>query len=189
MEVATTRGRPRSADVDVRILAAAIRQLRERGYAELSVEQVAAEAEVGKASVYRRYRNKADLATAALASAAGRALAEPLPADTRDALVEYLVRIERTMAKVGLGVLAALLEERDPELLALHRERVINMGRRGGEAILERARARGELRDDIDAAAVMQMLVGSLLTRKIAGPTASDWPAGAVDMLLRGLAR
>ena len=186
---AALRGRPRSAEVDARILAAAVRQLRERGYSDLSVEQVAADAEVGKSTVYRRYRNKADLATAALASVSARELSRPLPEDTRAALVEHLKRVERAMAKVGLGVMAAMLDERDPELLALHRERTISLGRARSRAILRRAQERGEIRDDIDPEIVMEMLVGSLLARRITGNRARGWPGTAVDALLRGLAR
>ncbi|TMM14432.1 MAG: helix-turn-helix transcriptional regulator [Actinobacteria bacterium] len=62
------RGRPRDEHTDDAILAATLRLLRGRGYRLLSVEGVAAEARVAKTTIYRRYRNKADLATAALAT-------------------------------------------------------------------------------------------------------------------------
>ena len=189
MEAGTARGRPRSAEADERILGAALSQLRERGYGELSMERVAADAGVGKATVYRRYRNKADLATAALASVSGPRLARPLPDDTREALVEHLARFEQSLALVGMGVIAAMLEERDPELLELHRRRTIDRGRARSRAILERARERGELRPDFDPDTVMEMLIGSLMARRLTGNPAAGWPEGAVDTLLAGLAR
>ena len=189
MEAGTTRGRPRSPEADERILGAALRQLRERGYGELSMERVAADAGVGKATVYRRYRNKADLATAALASVSGPWLARPLPDETRAALIEHLTRFEESLTLVGMGVIAAMLEERDPELLELHRRRSIERGRARSRAILERARARGELRPGIDPDTVMEMLIGSLFARRLTGNTDDGWPASAVDALLGGLAR
>src|SRR5881398_2215294 len=96
-----TRGRPRSTEADERILAVALEHLRDRGYRELSIEQVACAAGVGKATVYRRYRNKADLASAALAVVSAAHFADPLPEDTREALVEHLHRFESGIATVG----------------------------------------------------------------------------------------
>src|SRR5215216_6900338 len=61
-------GRPRSADVDRRILRAAMRVMAREGYAGMSIEEVAAEAGVSRPTIYLRYPGKAELATAALAS-------------------------------------------------------------------------------------------------------------------------
>ena len=183
------RGRPRSAQADERILAAALDQLRERGYRELSMEHVACAAGVGKATVYRRYRNKADLASAALAVVSAARFADPLPDATRDALVEHLRRFESGIATVGLGTLGSLLDERDPEVLELHRERTIRRGQARGRAILERARERGEIRADADLDIAMEMLFGAYFARRMNGRDAPDWATSAVDTLLRGLAR
>jgi AcrR family transcriptional regulator len=189
VESVAARGRPRSAEADERILAAAVRQLRERGYSELSLEQVAVEAGVGKATLYRRYRNKADLATTALASVSAAELAKPLPEDTRAALVTQLKRIESAMSSVGFGVIATMLDERDPELLALHRERTIRRGRERNRWILQRAQERGEIRGDADLETAIEMLVGSMFARRLSGNKKGRWPEAAVDALLQGLAR
>jgi AcrR family transcriptional regulator len=165
-----------------------VRRLRERGYGALSIEQVAADAGVAKATIYRRYRNKADLTTAALASVSAKRMAAPFPDDTREALVDHLERIEAGMTEVGFGVIGAMIEERDQELLELHRERAIRPGRERGTAILRRAQERGELRPDADPDTVMEMLVGSLFARRMAGSRAPGWPEVAVDALLKGLA-
>ena len=188
-EVAPARGRPRSAEADARILSAALRHLRERGYRELSMEQVAADAGVSKATVYRRYRNKADLATAALATVSHAKYSGPIPDDTREALVEHLQRFETGIATVGLGAIASLLEERDPELLALHRERTISRGRERSRVIIRRAQERGEIRADADPEVAMEMLIGSLFARRLSGNEQPGWAESAVDTLLRGLAR
>ena len=55
------RGRPRDPDVDEAILQATVRTLRERGWGATTVEDVASEAGVSKASIYRRYRSKVAL--------------------------------------------------------------------------------------------------------------------------------
>src|SRR5262245_41964594 len=75
-----TPGRPRSADADDAILAAALAELGERGYARMSMDAVAARAGVSKPTVYLRHPTKAELATAAIASM--RAQPRPAPPTT-----------------------------------------------------------------------------------------------------------
>jgi AcrR family transcriptional regulator len=184
-----TRGRPRSAAADERILEVALEHLRERGYRDLSMEQVACDAGVAKTTVYRRYRNKADLASAALALVSSAAFSDPLPDGTREALVEHLHRFERGIATVGLGALGSLLDERDSEALELHRERTIRRGQARSRAVLQRAQERGEIRADADLEIAIEMLFGSYFARRLAGREAPGWAEAAVDALLRGLAR
>src|ERR1700691_1881023 len=56
------RGRPRSEAADRAILRAATELLAERGLAGMSMEEVAARAGVGKATIYRRWRSRGALA-------------------------------------------------------------------------------------------------------------------------------
>src|SRR5215207_8728253 len=67
-ETARPRGRPREARIDHAIHAAAIELMAERGTHDLRVDAVADCAGVGKAAIYRRYRSKDDLVTAAVAA-------------------------------------------------------------------------------------------------------------------------
>src|SRR5258705_13485504 len=59
---ASARGRPRSEAADRAILRAATDLLAERGLAGMSMEEVAARAGGGKATVYRRWRSRGGLA-------------------------------------------------------------------------------------------------------------------------------
>src|SRR5437868_5357922 len=59
-------GRPRSPEADHAILDATIALLAEGGYDALTMERVAARAGVGKATVYRRWGSKVELAVDAL---------------------------------------------------------------------------------------------------------------------------
>src|SRR5438094_4976193 len=54
-------GRPRDPSRDGVIRAAILRLLADSGYAALTMDAVAAEAGVGKATIYRRWRTKTDL--------------------------------------------------------------------------------------------------------------------------------
>ena len=188
MGTTAVRGRPRSAEVDERILHAALDHLRDSGYRDLSIEQVAADAGVSKATVYRRYRDRADLASAALAVVSAAKLGPDLPGGTREALVELLGRLESGVARVGLGVLASFLDERDPTVLELHRERTIARGLGRARWVLERGRERGEIRADADLGAALHMLFGALFARRLSGDRSPRWRERVVDELLRGLA-
>ncbi len=65
-EVRRKRGRPRDPEADARILAAASSLILLRGYESMTVDEVASSAGVGKATVYRRWSRKEDLAVAAM---------------------------------------------------------------------------------------------------------------------------
>lgn len=63
----STRGRPRRAGADEEILAVALELLREKGYRDLNVDEVAERAAVAKTTVYRRWPTKGALVAAAIA--------------------------------------------------------------------------------------------------------------------------
>lgn len=178
-------GRPRNPAADAAIMTAALALLRERGYAALTLDDVAHRAGIGKSSLYRRFRDRADLATAAIASAQ-RELPPPA-GDLRADLIAYLRAVERDLGQVGLGVIASLLGH-DPQTLAMHRARVIEPRARHSRQLLRDAQQRGEIRPDADLDAAMELLIGSLFTRALAGdPSPHPWPERAVDTVLTGL--
>jgi AcrR family transcriptional regulator len=184
--VTTARGRPRSAAADQAILDAALELLREEGYGGMSMEAVAEAAGVGKTTVYRRYRDKADLVTAAIA---GMKHADVLPdsGDTRADLLELLKGIARGKERVQnmrlLGVLWTE-EQRNPELLRLFRERVIAPRRQRLIDVLRRGQERGELRADLDLGLVTEMMVGAHFARQFNGNAfPRDWAERVVDVI------
>src|SRR5436190_19214651 len=84
------RGRPRDRGVDEAILAAAVDLLAEIGFARLTMEQVAARAGVGKASLYLRWPNKVALVAEAIQH---RSAVEPEVPETgslRDDMLAFL---------------------------------------------------------------------------------------------------
>jgi len=183
-------GRPRSADVDEAILAAAVAELGERGYARMSMDAVAARAGVSKPTVYLRHPTKADLATAAIASL--RAQPRPAPTDDlRGDLIKHLrllrAGLERPNGMTMLGTVLAE-EHETPELLALFRERLVAPRRRELHAVLDAARNRGELRPDADLDAAVTALVGAFFARYLAGDSLGGrFVTRVVDTVLDGL--
>ena len=188
---ATARGpgRPRDERASSAITDAALRQLSELGYAKVSMDSVAGEAGVARATIYRRYRDKADLITAAIAANSATHLASGPCADPRSGLVDYLVEFDQRFAEGCLEVLGTLIGSReDPGALALHRRRVVEPRTTYVRSLLEQARDSGQLRGDADLDLALEMLVGSVFSRRVAGRASTPgWAERAVDTVWRGM--
>jgi len=192
-EVRRRRGRPRDPETDRRILAAAADLLLHRGFDRMTVDDVAARAGVGKATVYRRWASKEDLAVAAME----KLFSVELPQIDSGSIVEDLTHSYRaTLAFVnspeGSAFLRMSVAEaiRDERIAALYRA---SSERTEAEAtrMYERAVDRGEVRPDLDIPAAVHTLIGILVYRTISGralPTMADLD-GLVELTLRGVHR
>ncbi|MCC6831927.1 MAG: TetR/AcrR family transcriptional regulator [Thermoleophilia bacterium] len=183
-------GRPRVAAHDGAILDAALRLLATAGYGGMTIDAVAAEAGVSKATVYLRWPTKADLATAALAhvrETGGTRVTGDLRRDLAAILGAMRRNIRRLSATGIIGM--CLAEERAaPELLALFRERSIAPRRAELRALLDAARDRGELRDGADLDTAVDLLMGAHHARYMAGgPFPRGWEERVVSGVLDGL--
>ncbi len=181
-------GRPRDEGASRAILAAALRQVDALGYGRMSVESVAAEAGVSRASVYRRFRDKADLVTAAIARTQESPGVEDVD-DPRAALTAFLEQFDARFAESCLEVLGSLAGERGGGgALARHRQRVIEPRMGYARALLELARGRGELAPDADLEVALHMLAGSVLSHRVCGATPGPgWARRAVDTVWAGV--
>ena len=188
-----SRGRPRDPSNDERILTAAATLLRQKGFQQMTVDEVAAEANVGKASIYRRWPSKEDLAVAAM----HRLYAIEVPeVDTGSLHGDVSESFRLVLAWIGSPEGAAYhkmsIKEsmRDDRIAALYRvatERAEDSARH----MYVRAAERGELRDDVDLNYPVQWLGGLLAARAITGrsyPTEDDIPQ-LVEFTLRGILR
>jgi AcrR family transcriptional regulator len=188
---AVARGRPRSARADRSILDAALELLAERGYAGMSVEAVATRARVSKPTIYLRYPSKAELAGAALASAAERGAPER-SGDSRADLIATLRHFRQSLeGSFGSAMFANVLaaEPEAPELVERFRERLVLPAGRALREVLDAARANGEIQEGADVDAGIHMLTGSYWGHFLTGePLSLAWPATHVDIVLAGLA-
>ncbi|WP_338892014.1 TetR/AcrR family transcriptional regulator [Rhodococcus sovatensis] len=107
---------------DHRISAAALQLLRSGGPRSATIEGVAALSGVAKTTIYRRYRNRREMLTAALApiSDPPRVDMEMDPRDQLRSFVHYAAGAVH--AGIGFGGLAALLVDDDPEFCELFRD-------------------------------------------------------------------
>jgi AcrR family transcriptional regulator len=163
------RGRPRDPETDDRITTAAAELLLQRGFDRTTVDDVAARAGVGKATVYRRWPSKEDLAVAAMETLYSAEMPELDTGSIRgDLAASYRAVLTFVNTPDGAAFLRTSIAEsvRDDRIAALHRsstERREDQHRK----TFERAIARGEVRPDIDVDAAVQWLGGLLAIRAI----------------------
>ncbi len=181
-------GRPRDERASSAITEAALRQLAEWGYGRVTMESVATEAGVARATIYRRFRDKADLVTTAIAGNNTAHLEGPSD-DPRADLISYLQEFDERFAESCLEVVGTLIAAReDPTALALHRQRVVEPRSRYVRSLLARAVEMGQLRADADLDLAFQMLTGSVFTRRVTGqPSTPGWAERAVETVWTGM--
>jgi AcrR family transcriptional regulator len=180
-------GRPRDERATQAITEAALRQLAALGYARVSMESIASEAGVARATVYRRFKDKADLITAAIAGNPGGRFPDQPTEDPRADLIEYLEAFDERFGESCVEVIGTLLGSREEgDALALHRQRVVEPRTAYVRSLLVRAQELGELPADTDVDLAVEMLTGSVLSRRFSGtPSPPDWAPRAVAMIWR----
>ena len=181
MEIAAARpvGRPRNPELDQAILAAAEQQLREAGYAGMSLESVAAAAGTTVPAVRRRFSGKASVVVAVIDSLRIEAMpvGSGLPRSRALAVLRnFRANLLRANSMAVVGTLLAE-ERRHPELLAAFRGRLVEPRRTALRQILAEGISRGELPDSADPDLLASMLIGSFYARYIAtSDIPDDWP-------------
>ncbi|MDH3463360.1 MAG: TetR/AcrR family transcriptional regulator, partial [Acidimicrobiia bacterium] len=179
-------GRPRDAAVGERVLDAALEVLKDEGFAGLTIEAIADRAGVSKATMYRRWDSKETL----LVDAVARAVEAVEIEDTGD------IRHDLTAAVRGMcsfvsdtragEVFPWLVGEiaNGSEIGTRYAAAVIVPRRRMLGELLRAAIERGDLREDIDVATAVDMVMGPVIMRRIAGlleGSGESWAETVVD--------
>jgi len=159
--------RPRvEGDREQQILDATLEVLAEVGYDRLTMDAVAAKAKASKATLYRRWTNKVSLVIDAL-----HHRKEPTEApDTgslRGDLVESVCGMGGLVDHDSVATFASVLTAiaRDADFAQAFRTHVAGPKIAISRQIWERARERGELRDDLDLSLLEPALAGIVLHR------------------------
>ena len=184
-------GRPRDRHIDVAVLDAALAVLADAGYNRLTLEQVARRAGTTKPAIYRRWPNRQRLVLAAL----GQRLGEARAPDTGctlcdlDECLKVFVAAFRRMPPDVLGPLFADCAG-DRELRAAFMGTLFDPPRATVRTTLQRASARGDLREDADVDLILDLIGAWVHYRALFGhaPTSNREIERAVEALLRGIA-
>jgi AcrR family transcriptional regulator len=185
-------GRPPSQAARLAILEAAHRILMDEGLGRLTIERVAAEAGVGKPTIYRTWANAQELAMAAFMARPEAEFAAPRARSARAAWVAHVSAVIRTLATNRGRQITLTMASADPdsELAKAFRNQVILKSRDVGRGLIELAQRSGEMRAHTDVETVLDMVYGPLFFRLLAGhqPLSVAFAARLVDTVFDGVA-
>jgi AcrR family transcriptional regulator len=166
-------GRPRSERARQAILSSTLHFLekKEKGFADLTIERVAAEASVGKATVYRWWPTKAALVADAFASSVTQKLRFPDTGSVCNDMSQQMHQLVKILRSRRGHILAAILGagQTDSTLIGAFRERFLKPRRAEAYATLRRGIVRGELPTDLDLDLVLDALYGPIYMRFLIG--------------------
>jgi AcrR family transcriptional regulator len=190
-------GRPRSAQANQAILSATLEELTEVGYEALSIEAVAARAGVGKTTIYRRWPSKDELVIAATDT-----IRVQVPVPNTGNLRDDLLTLARGALEVGIAypriqqLFTRTLSEvkSKPEVFQVLVDRLIRPRIQGFIELVERAKARGEVRQDLETHLVLSIIMGPVVYEWVLGAIVNGFVATPdladqmVDAILHGIA-
>ena len=162
-------------ETDDSITETALELLRTGGPRTVTMEAVASRSGVAKTTIYRRYRDRRAMLSAALSRVSSPA---PLPPETDPPdqlrwLIKQAVKIVEY--GIGFGGFAALLTDDDPEFSAVFR-RILGAQRAELESVIDAGKAAGSIRDDVDGATLIDAIVGALIAERArTGKVAQGW--------------
>ncbi|MDO9497193.1 MAG: TetR/AcrR family transcriptional regulator [Nocardioides sp.] len=166
-QASATSHRPRiEGDRELEILDATLDALAELGYDRLTMDAVATRARASKATLYRRWNDKASLVIDALLSQKGP-VTEPDTGTLRGDLLESFCGMGGLTDTHQIALFASVLTAitRDEEFAEAFRRDFIAPKAAIGRRIFERAEARGELGPDVDLDLFAPAVPGIVLHR------------------------
>lgn len=187
-----TIGRPRSEKTRKAILKAAFRLLKERGFDDVANQQIAKEAGVSTATLYRWWRNKQEI----LLDAYLETTRELLPYGKRGSplarLRNYTIRIaEFLKSENGRVFLRLMLAIQDNSALRkAFYENVFLPRRAEGRKVVQEAITAGELPAIVDPDLIINLLIGPQILPALLGQAPNAKSAEAIfDFVLKATLR
>lgn len=185
-----TVGRPRSPQAEQAILQATVELLGEVGFETMNMDAIASRAGVGKTTIYRRYANKEEL----VADAIERIREEITIPNTGhlehdiDLLIENAA--QSTLSPLGRQTIALIISSAasNPKFAEIYWEKYLQPRREAFRTVLERAKQRQEIPQDLDPLLVFDTMSGIMLYALLFPPQSEAWASyvrRAVQLLLQ----
>ena len=185
-------GRPRSEESRTAVLRATSELLREVGLRAMTTEEIASRSGASKATIYKWWPNKYAVAFDAFLSEMMAESRDPDTGSARDDLTAVVRGLLHFYAGPSGRVYAQLVGEAqaDPLIQQELRTNLVDSRRELFATIWARGVARGELRDDIEKDAAIDLMIGPALYRLMIGhaPLTDAAADDLVDAAIRGLA-
>ena len=185
-------GRPRSEKAHKAILAAVMELLVDQGLHAMNMDEVARRAGVSKATIYRWWPSKEQLALDALAT---EWASMPPGGDTGNLRADLLTRLlpwlrqlnRKPYARVVAGLVAEA--QTSPEFAELYRKHFVQARRDATRELLVLARDRGEIAADIDFEVILDLLYGPIYHRLLHGhaPLTEQFAQQVIDYVIAAI--
>jgi len=174
------------------ILDATLQLLAEGDVGSLTVEAVAARSGVAKTTIYRRWRDKWELALDAVMIDELPRFDEPVDVgNTRTELLTFVNSVVKMLTATPYGpAMQGLVSQiaTDPELARVYRDQVVQPRLTQLAPVITRGIARGDLRPGTDVRLIHELLVGPIFYRLLLSGAPLDRGLGPrlVDAILAG---
>ncbi len=193
MDSKSQPNRRRSRRAHEAILAATTSLLEAKGYNGLSIEAVAAQAEVGKQTIYRWWPSKAALVMEAYSAMVASEITIPDSGRLEEDLYRLFEQIFSRLSSSGFGkAIAGLLTEAqtDPVLAAEFLDGFVDRRRNVVHQLLKKGLERGEVAPEADLGIAVDSLFGSMWYRLLIGhaPLDKQFAKSLAKQLLVGIA-
>jgi len=148
-------------------LSAVLALLDKEGYQGITIEGVAREAGVGKQTIYRWWRCRAELVLEAYANHAASKVPVPDKGTLQADLENFLCTAFRRLTNVSGAIMRGLMADAvlDPDFGAILRNVFLMRRRQAIKEILEKGVTRGELKPDVDLELLIDLLFGPMWYR------------------------
>ncbi|MCZ8542309.1 TetR/AcrR family transcriptional regulator [Psychrobacillus psychrodurans] len=186
------RGRPRSIDVDKRIIDATLNLLAEVGVEKISIETIATKAEVGKSSIYRRWKNKDDLILDALEQ-----LKPEFNISIKGKLDDILFELSQNFAEqmnnpLGKQMLSLLIStlSSNSKISESYWENHSLPKTKEISNLLQKYIEEENIRKDVNLDLISEFLIGFIIYQLLLKPSSADLQPhlrAGIDMVLNGI--
>ncbi|GFE69585.1 TetR/AcrR family transcriptional regulator [Chroococcus sp. FPU101] len=159
------------------MLLATLELLAEVGFDGMSIDAIAARAKVGKTTIYRRYTNKEEL----VADALDKFPEEIIIPDTGtlwgdlEALIQNIAQI--TLNPLGRQIVAMIISHTstNPQFAQIYWTKYLQPRREAFVAVIERAKARREVRENLDPLLAFDSISGMMLYTLVFPVSSESW--------------
>jgi AcrR family transcriptional regulator len=186
------RGRQRSEESKEAILTATLHLLKEKPLRDITIEEIARKACVGKATIYKWWPSKAYVALDAFLRKMNRMVPTPDTGSAERDFKEQLHSLITFYASPTGRIFGQFLAEgqSDREFAALFRARFLKPRREAaGGVIFDRAVKRGEIDRSLDRELVLDLIYGPVIFRLMVehAPPNREVAEAMISALFRGL--
>ncbi|MEK4853741.1 TetR/AcrR family transcriptional regulator [Paenibacillus sp. FSL H7-0756] len=185
------RGRPRNTEAKNAILNASYELLLETGFSAVTVEKIAEQAQVSKATIYKWWPNKAAVVMDGYLYAANARLPIPDTGSAKEDILIHAGTLAQFLTSREGKVITELIGEgqSDAGLAEAYRSRYFGPRRQEAWKLFERGIARGELKQGLDIGSCIDLIYGPIFYRLLltGGNLDEDSVRALVSLALQAL--